>query len=63
MLDLACGEGRHGLAAAALGADVVAVDRDADALAAAREVAGQAGVRVDWQQADLEDAVARLGPL
>jgi len=34
----------------------VAVDRDADALAAAREFARQTGVRVDWQQADLEEA-------
>ena len=56
VLDLACGTGRHAIAAAQLGADVVAVDRDADALAAAREFARQAGVRVDWQQADLEEA-------
>jgi len=35
---------------------VIAVDRDADSLATAREFAATAGVRVDWQQADLEDA-------
>jgi SAM-dependent methyltransferase len=55
VLDLACGTGRHAIAAAQLGADVVAVDRDADVLASAREFAAQSGVRVDWQQADLED--------
>jgi SAM-dependent methyltransferase len=55
VLDLACGTGRHAIAAAQLGADVVAIDRDADTLASAREFAAQAGVRVDWQQADLED--------
>lgn len=62
VLDLACGTGRHAIAAAQLGADVIAVDRDADALATAREFAGEAGVRVDWQQADLEDAWPDWGP-
>jgi len=33
VLDLACGRGRHARAAAALGLDVLAVDRDAEALA------------------------------
>ena len=32
VLDLACGAGRHSLAAAMLGAEVTAVDRDADKL-------------------------------
>ncbi len=54
MLDLACGAGRHSLAAAALGASVVAVDRDPERLAAARALAADAGVQVDWRQADLE---------
>lgn len=35
---------------------MVAVDRDDSALAAARGFAEEAGVRVDWQQADLEEA-------
>ena len=39
VLDLACGEGRHSLAAAMLGADVVGVDRDETRLATARELA------------------------
>jgi 2-polyprenyl-3-methyl-5-hydroxy-6-metoxy-1,4-benzoquinol methylase len=56
VLDLACGEGRHGLAAAARGARVTAVDRDEVRLAAARERAEAQGLSVDWIAADLEDA-------
>jgi cyclopropane fatty-acyl-phospholipid synthase-like methyltransferase len=56
VLDLACGTGRHAIAAAQRGATVIAVDRDAESLATAREFAAAAGVRIDWQQADLEDA-------
>ena len=61
VLDLACGTGRHALAAAKLGADVVAVDRDPDSLAAARAFAEKAGLRVDWQEADLEEAWPHWG--
>ena len=55
VLDLACGTGRHAIAAAQLGADVVAVDRDHDSLVAAQAFASKAGLQVDWQEADLED--------
>jgi len=55
VLDLACGTGRHAIAAAQLGAEVVAVDRDLDSLTAARAFAGKAGLRVDWREADLEE--------
>jgi SAM-dependent methyltransferase len=55
VLDLACGNGRHAIAAAQLGAKVVAVDRDPDCLASARAFAAKAGLLVDWQEADLED--------
>jgi 2-polyprenyl-3-methyl-5-hydroxy-6-metoxy-1,4-benzoquinol methylase len=61
VLDLACGTGRHAIAAALLGADVVAVDRDGEALATAREFAQAAGVKVDWKQADQEDAWPNWG--
>ncbi len=61
MLDLACGEGRHSLAAAALGARVTAVDRDEQALDAARQAAERQGVRVDWVRADLEQPWPDLG--
>lgn len=54
VLDLACGEGRHSLAAAALGARVTAVDRDESQLATARELAEERGLEVDWRVADLE---------
>ena len=56
VLDLACGRGRHSLAAAALGLDVLAVDRSAESLdalalaAASRTLAG----RVEAFAIDLE---------
>lgn len=54
VLDLACGTGRHALAAAELGATVVAVDSDAAKLKAGRKAADQRNVSVEWVQADLE---------
>jgi SAM-dependent methyltransferase len=54
VLDLACGEGRHALAAAALGANVRGADRDSDKLASARELAGARGLTVEFECADLE---------
>lgn len=61
MLDLACGEGRHSLAAAALGARVTAIDRDPARLAAARERAEGQGLAVTWIAADLEEPWPELG--
>jgi 2-polyprenyl-3-methyl-5-hydroxy-6-metoxy-1,4-benzoquinol methylase len=55
VLDLACGEGRHSLAAAARGARVTALDRDEVRLAAARERAEAQGLSIEWVAADLED--------
>jgi 2-polyprenyl-3-methyl-5-hydroxy-6-metoxy-1,4-benzoquinol methylase len=54
VLDVACGEGRHSLAAAALGAAVVGVDRAATRLALAREQAAAAGLSIEWRELDLE---------
>jgi SAM-dependent methyltransferase len=54
VLDLACGEGRHSLAAAAAGATVTGVDRDETRLARARELAEWKGVPIDWRIVDLE---------
>jgi len=54
VLDLACGEGRHALAAAALGAQVKAVDRDAEKLASARELAAARGLTIEFDCVDLE---------
>lgn len=61
MLDVACGQGRHSLAAAALGAEVVALERDEDKLAVARERAAEGGLTVDWRVADLEREWPDLG--
>jgi SAM-dependent methyltransferase len=61
VLDLACGEGRHSLAAAALGARVTALDRDEARLAAARELAENNGLSIDWRIADLQDTWPELG--
>ncbi len=61
VLDLACGEGRHSLAAAALGAAVVALERDERRLAAARGLAAEHGLTVDWRVADLEGPWPELG--
>jgi SAM-dependent methyltransferase len=54
VLDLACGTGRHSLAAAARGAEVTAWDRSAAKLEEGRAAAAARGVQVDWQQVDLE---------
>ncbi len=54
VLDVACGEGRHSLAAAALGANVVGIDRDPVKLASARARAEAAGLSIDWRELDLE---------
>jgi len=49
------------LTAAALGAEVVGVDRDAAKLATARERAAAANLTVDWREADLEGPWPELG--
>lgn len=61
VLDLAGGEGRHAVAAAALGAEVLLVDRDTAALAAARGAAEARGLRLETRAADLEAAWPELG--
>lgn len=53
-LDLACGRGRHALAAAELGLACVAIDRDADSLVSLRERARGARAPVLAVRADLE---------
>jgi tellurite methyltransferase len=52
-LDLACGRGRHSLAAAALGLEVLGVDRNAESLADLLHVRPAAG-RIDVLESDLE---------
>ncbi|MDX1650688.1 MAG: methyltransferase domain-containing protein, partial [Myxococcota bacterium] len=54
VLDVACGRGRHVAAVLALGARVMAVDRDREALAAARRAAAAAPSRLLAVRADVE---------
>jgi 2-polyprenyl-3-methyl-5-hydroxy-6-metoxy-1,4-benzoquinol methylase len=54
VLDLAGGDGRHALAAAALGAQVLLVDRDEAALATAQGLADARHVRIETRAVDLE---------
>ena len=61
VLDLACGTGRHALAAAALGAKVTAVDRDPACLEIARNEGRTRGLEVDWREVDLEGEWPDLG--
>jgi len=61
VLDLACGEGRHSIAAAGLGAVVTGIDRDPDKLERARRRAAEAGLTIQWQEADLETQWPELG--
>jgi len=54
VLDLACGRGRHAVAAARAGAQVVGIDRSVPRLEEARQRAREAGVAVEFRLADLE---------
>jgi SAM-dependent methyltransferase len=69
VLDVACGAGGNALFLAGEGFEVLAVDRDAQALQAARARAEAARLRVRWIEADLQadlearmDGEARGGP-
>jgi ribosomal protein L11 methylase PrmA len=62
VLDLACGSGGNAIAAAELGAKVVAVDRDPEQLKAAEEAAGKANVAVQFVAADLTSDPIPDGP-
>jgi 2-polyprenyl-3-methyl-5-hydroxy-6-metoxy-1,4-benzoquinol methylase len=55
VLDFACGSGRHSIAAARLGARVMAIDRDVQKLADGRARAIEGGLlSIDWRELDLE---------
>ncbi len=53
MLDIACGSGRHAIAACELGADVVAIDSDPERMEPGRSVANDRGLTIVWKCADL----------
>lgn len=61
VLDLACGTGRHALAAAGLGAKVTAVDKDSAALDVGRAEAKVRGLELTWLKADLSAGLPDLG--
>jgi 2-polyprenyl-3-methyl-5-hydroxy-6-metoxy-1,4-benzoquinol methylase len=61
VVDLACGDGRHSLAAAAVGAEVLGIDRDPLTLATARRKAEEAGLTLQWLELDLEGEWPELG--
>lgn len=61
VLDVACGTGRHSLAAAALGAEVTAIDLDAGRLDAARQAAKARNLNITWLQWDLTKSFPPLG--
>ena len=61
VLDLACGEGRHGLLAAQRGALVTAIDRDPAKLDIGKEAASRLGLTIDWRCTDLEGDWPDLG--
>lgn len=61
VLDVACGRGRHAVAAAELGARVVAVDRDPGRLKEARAEANRRKLSIEWVEADLEQPWPDLG--
>ena len=54
LLDLACGHGRHALAAAELGARTLAIDRDGPALRALQAEAGRRRLPLACLRTDLE---------
>jgi SAM-dependent methyltransferase len=55
-LDIACGKGRNAVFLAARGFHVRGMDISAVALGEARRRAGEANLKIDWRQADLEKA-------
>jgi 2-polyprenyl-3-methyl-5-hydroxy-6-metoxy-1,4-benzoquinol methylase len=61
VLDLACGTGRHALAAAGLGALVTAVDKDAASIDIGRKEAKTRGLEVSWIQGDIGKSLPSLG--
>ena len=61
VLDLASGSGRHALAAASLGAKVIAVDKDPASLDVGRKEARTRGLEVKWVEADLSKGLPDLG--
>jgi len=61
VLDIGCGHGRHALALAERGPEVVGVDRAGSLLVRARRLGADSGVRADWIRADMRRLPLRSG--
>jgi SAM-dependent methyltransferase len=62
VVDLACGSGRHSIAAARVGGRVTAIDRDGQKLADGRARAIEGGLlSIEWRELDLEGPWPELG--
>lgn len=62
VLDIASGRGRHAIAAARRGAQVVAVDADRDKLQVGEKAARKSDLTVSWIEADLRRDPLPQGP-
>jgi SAM-dependent methyltransferase len=63
LLDVCCGEGRHAIPLAGRGYDVTGLDRDAAALAVAKERAEAVGASIIFIEGDMRDLLSSvLGP-
>lgn len=54
VLDLACGSGKHALAAATSGCNVTAIDLDSERLKEAQEYAASQSIDIEWLREDLK---------
>ena len=61
VLDLGCGFGRHSVPLAAMGYRVTGVDRSVPMLTAARRLAAERNVDVEWLERDMRD-LSGMGP-
>ena len=55
VLDVPCGAGRHAIELASRGVRTTGVDLSAEMIAEARDRAAEAGVDIDWREADMRD--------
>jgi SAM-dependent methyltransferase len=55
VLDVGCGPGRHSLALARRGLDVIGVDRSPEFVALARRAAAEEGLAVEFEELDVRD--------
>lgn len=59
VLDVPCGFGRHSLELARRGYQMTGVDVSAEMIQAAKELAGKAGAKIEWRQAEMRELTWR----